>query len=232
MSQSGPNKKIANRLVVLSSAAVLTVYAAGYVRTQTAADRLTERVSKGRPAPQPVPDASGLVDAVAPLPAPTASREPSPSKPEAAPVAKLAAPDEPAPVIAEVPAPSAPAALVPVETPVVTPVPVPAPAPVVVEPKPEPAPVKNAWRDGTFHGWGTSRHGDIQAAVVIEGGRIVSATISQCQTRYPCDYIDHLPPQVAQRQSPDVDTVSRATESADAFYFAVTSALAESLKAK
>ena len=79
---------------------------------------------------------------------------------------------------------------------------------------------------------GTVPHGDIQAAVVIENGKILSATISDCQTRYPCDYIAHLPPQVAQRQSPDVDTVSRATESADAFYFAVVNALAEAQTGK
>jgi uncharacterized protein with FMN-binding domain len=81
------------------------------------------------------------------------------------------------------------------------------------------------WRDGTYTGWGYSRHGDIEAAVVIEGGRIASATISQCRTRYSCSVIDRLPPQVAQRQSPDVDYVSGATQSADAFYGAVVAAL-------
>jgi uncharacterized protein with FMN-binding domain len=87
------------------------------------------------------------------------------------------------------------------------------------------APPAPAWKDGTYTGWGFSRHGDIEAAVVIEGGRIASATISQCRTRYSCSVIDRLPPQVAQRQSPDVDYVSGATQSADAFYGAVVSAL-------
>jgi uncharacterized protein with FMN-binding domain len=32
-------------------------------------------------------------------------------------------------------------------------------------------------------------------------------------------------PQVAQRQSPDVDTISGATQSGDAFYYAVLDAL-------
>jgi hypothetical protein len=64
-----------------------------------------------------------------------------------------------------------------------------------------------------------------EAAVVIEAGRIASATISQCRTRYSCSVIERLPPQVAQRQSPDVDYVSGATQSADAFYGAVVSAL-------
>jgi len=90
------------------------------------------------------------------------------------------------------------------------------------EPAPPPAP---KWKDGTYTGWGTSRHGDIEAAVVIEGGRITSAVITQCLTRYSCSVIDMLPPQVTQRQSPDVDVVSRATQSADAFYYAVVEAL-------
>src|SRR5208282_1895512 len=52
-----------------------------------------------------------------------------------------------------------------------------------------------------------------------------SATIAQCRTRYRCDVIDRLPPQVPLRQSPDVDYVSGATQSADAFYGAVVAAL-------
>jgi uncharacterized protein with FMN-binding domain len=61
--------------------------------------------------------------------------------------------------------------------------------------------------------------------VVIEGGRIQSATIAQCLTRYSCDVIGRLPPEVAQRQSPEIDYVSGATQSADAFYYAVVEAL-------
>ncbi|HEX4565155.1 MAG TPA: FMN-binding protein, partial [Vicinamibacterales bacterium] len=83
------------------------------------------------------------------------------------------------------------------------------------------------WKDGTYFGWGTSRHGDIQAQVVIEGGRIASATIAQCLTRYSCSVIGKLPPQVAERQSPEVDYVSGATQSTDAFYYAVVEALSK-----
>jgi uncharacterized protein with FMN-binding domain len=83
------------------------------------------------------------------------------------------------------------------------------------------------WKDGTYLGWGSSRHGDIQAAVVVEGGRIESATIAQCRTRYSCNVIDRLPPEVAQRQSPEVDYVTGATQSANAFYYAVVDALSK-----
>jgi uncharacterized protein with FMN-binding domain len=81
------------------------------------------------------------------------------------------------------------------------------------------------WKDGNYTGWGFSPHGNIEATVTISGGRIASAVISQCRTRYSCAVIDTLPPEVAQRQSPDVDYVSGATQSADAFYEAVVAAL-------
>ena len=81
------------------------------------------------------------------------------------------------------------------------------------------------YKDGTYFGWGTSRHGDIQASVVIENGRIASTAIAQCRTRYTCDVIAHLPEQVTARQTPDVDVVGGATESSDAFYWAVFDAL-------
>jgi uncharacterized protein with FMN-binding domain len=62
---------------------------------------------------------------------------------------------------------------------------------------------------------------------VIESGRIKGASIAQCLTRYSCDVIGRLPPEVAQRQSASVDYVSGATQSADAFYYAVLDALSK-----
>jgi uncharacterized protein with FMN-binding domain len=90
-----------------------------------------------------------------------------------------------------------------------------------------PNPEKPQYKDGTYLGWGTSRHGDIQAQVVIEGGRIASATIAQCLTRYSCSVIEKLPPQVAERQSPETDYVSGATQSTNAFNDAVVEALSK-----
>jgi uncharacterized protein with FMN-binding domain len=98
----------------------------------------------------------------------------------------------------------------------------------VSAPTPDVLPAPGAsWRDGTYTGWGTSRHGDIKAQVVIRGGRIVEAGIASCETRYPCDVIGDIIPQPVARQSPDVDKVSRATESADAYYFGLVEALKE-----
>ena len=101
-------------------------------------------------------------------------------------------------------------------------------AAAVAEPTP-PAKEKVGYSDGTYYGWGTSRHGDIQAEVEIKNGRIVSASIAQCLTRYSCSWIAALPAQVLARQSADVDYVSGATQSTNAYYYAVVDAL---LKAK
>ena len=80
-------------------------------------------------------------------------------------------------------------------------------------------------RDGIYYGWGTSRHGDIQASVEVKSGKIVGAYIAQCLTQYSCSWISALPPEVVQRQSAEVDYVSGATQSSNAFYYAVMDAL-------
>jgi uncharacterized protein with FMN-binding domain len=81
------------------------------------------------------------------------------------------------------------------------------------------------WRDGTYTGLGDSPHGEIEARVVIKDGRIIEAGIVTCDTRYPCDVIDPLIHQPVERQSPDVDYMSHATESSDAYYDALVAAL-------
>lgn len=98
-----------------------------------------------------------------------------------------------------------------------------APTPAPVQPV---AAVQPKWKDGKFSGWGSCRHGDLEATIEIKDGRIVSSVVSICRTRYSVDVIERIIPQVVTRQSADVDTVSGATQSADAFYWAVTSALA------
>ena len=218
MSESRSNKKVANGLVALSSAAVLAVYAAGYQRTKTAADRFAVQAEGRRPVLPVLPAAAPPVT-LAPTPPPAPSREPAKAKktirPAVArvPAKKAAPPDVALPSVAS-PAPS--------PVPVVEP-----PPPVIVPPEPAPVPAKPHYKDGTYLGWGTSRHGDIQASVVIEDGRILSATIAQCLTRYSCNVIATLPPQVAQRQSPETDYVSGATQSTNAFYYAVVDALSK-----
>jgi uncharacterized protein with FMN-binding domain len=81
-------------------------------------------------------------------------------------------------------------------------------------------------RDGRFQGRGTSPHGDIVAEVVIQKGHIVYAGIADCLTRYSCSVIKHLPQQIVERQSIEVDLVSGASESTSAFQDGIAAALA------
>jgi uncharacterized protein with FMN-binding domain len=98
------------------------------------------------------------------------------------------------------------------------------------------APAKSAYKDGVYLGWGSCRHGDIEASVTIQEGKIALVAISQCLTRYSCGWIapkipggglPDLPSQVVERQGPKVDYVSGATESSYAFADAVVAALAK-----
>lgn len=217
--------KVANSLVAVGSAAVLAIYTAGYAKTRAAADRFADAAERPRPAvPTPTPAPEKIASASAPservtppvMPAPTKTK-----KTKSAIVDPVATPLGPARVTPKpVPAKSTPASAT-VSTPVPTPDPTPDPTPTPA------APAKPEYKDGKFFGWGRSRHGDIQAAVVIEDGKIVYAAITDCQTRYPCDVIAKLPGQVLERQSADVDFVAGATESANAFYYAILQALTQ-----
>ena len=235
MSQGGSNKKVANSLVTASFGAVIAVYSAGYVRTQAAAERFASQIAERR-VPEP-----NVPETAAP-PSETPSAPSSANSPDTAPRATskpgVVASNEPQPAATTSPvAASATGIEAPAPSPTQAPVTNPAIASPavnqvvdlapVVETKQEAATPAPKWKDGTYTGWGYSRHGDIEAEVVIQGGRIASAVISQCLTRYSCSVIDVLIPQVAKRQSPDVDNVSGATQSADAFYGAVVQALAK-----
>ena len=242
---AGSDGKISNRVAAVSCAAVLAVYAAGYSRTSAAAKQFEEQSAERRPSGggraarsegstevASVAAPGARVD-VASAPAREATRGGEPtaiveSSASATPVVANIAPVASAPAQTDVVAPAAP---VPANPAPVAPVPV-VPAPQSA-PTPTPAPAAPAakkWKDGTWYGWGTSRHGDIQAEVVIKDGKIVKSGIAQCLTRYSCDVIDILINQPVQRQSADVDYVSRATQSSDAYYYGLLEALDASTK--
>jgi uncharacterized protein with FMN-binding domain len=86
-----------------------------------------------------------------------------------------------------------------------------------------------SYRDGQYTGLGTSRHGNIEVQVVVQGGRIVSADVSRCATRYPCSRISSLTGETVQRQAAPVNYVSGATDSSNAYKAAVRNALAQAL---
>jgi uncharacterized protein with FMN-binding domain len=222
MSPAGTKRGSIN-LTALGTAAVIAVYSAGYLRTKAAARRFESGEFDRRPVPAAPPSA-----------APVAAKADSVF--DAAPIIR---PDEPA-----TPGPPKPTAIKPVETsptaaapatkdsvppadstgssaPVALPV-----APVADSAKSTTDSVKQM-KDGVYKGWGTSRHGDIEAAVEIRAGRIVNAYITQCLTRYSCERIAVIIPQVVARQSAEVDYVSGATQSTNAFYYAIVEALSK-----
>jgi uncharacterized protein with FMN-binding domain len=207
-----PSAWMKSNLAGIGSAAVLTVYAAGYVKTKPAADRFANESDERMRATAPIQPVSNVPVAAEPTPVVAA--------PKAAP--KKAAARKPAAVAVEKPDSSA---VMPAIIATPTPTPAPSAAPVDTAPQPEKPKEQIGLKDGIYYGWGSSRHGDIQAAVEIKNGRIFSAVITQCLTQYSCSWISPLPPQVVQRQSAEVDYVSGATQSTNAFYFAVTQAL-------
>ncbi len=251
------SKKRKNNLVALGSAAVLTIYAAGYVRTQAAAQLFAQETGARRPAAEPsrgeqpaAPSGAGAISPIgaatgaagaagAASAAPPATGQPATSAtgtpgatqshastPAFAPsgTSKQAARSDSSASVGKATVPVAPTNgpsgtnNSPNSTP-------PALAAAADSTPSAPQGERGQYKDGTYFGWGTSRHGDIQASVEIRDGHIFAARIAQCLTRYSCSWIWHLQAQVALRQSPEVDYVSGATQSANAFYYAVVEAL-------
>ncbi len=239
----GAGHWLKGNLVGLGSAAVLAVYAAGFERTRAAAAKFSE-AEAGRRSAAPIRP-TGEVGALVPR-TPDATKPRLPTTPVSSKPATHAAPERSAPAKSEShaldvapahekhavdsavttapPSPpvvardSAPAPAKPVEAP-------PAAKPVTPAADTAQSEKEIVRKDGTYTGWGTSRHGDIQATVQIKDGKIVFAAISECLTQYSCSWIAALPPQVLARQSADVDIVSGATQSTNAFYYAVIEAL-------
>jgi uncharacterized protein with FMN-binding domain len=251
--------RISNNLVAVSCAAVLTVYAAGYWRTRDAARQFaaqakgrrsaarTERaavspkpavIEPSAPAPLPPPEAPttiapAVVAKAAGPSSPVAAQKAAPARAHAHPRASTttgAAIATAAPPSSPVPAPeamSAPASvghgLVVEPVTVTEPIPTPPPAP-----RPPATPAAR-WRDGIYTGHGDSPHGDLDVRVVIRDGRIVEAAIQNCNTRYPCELIDPMVQQSVVIQSSNVDYVSRATESSEAYNDGLVEALNKAL---
>jgi uncharacterized protein with FMN-binding domain len=225
------------RLVALSSAAVLTVYAAGYMRTRAAAEKLSEPPPMRHPAVPIAIHGAPSTEAALPALQPASSPSEVSEKPARAAVAVGSKPEEnPAAVASKTEAPNSAHAVTAEASPAMNA----APAPLVaMAPAAEALPMTGQvaqlsaappapkWKDGTYSGWGTCRHGDIEATVTVAAGKITSARVSQCYTRYSCSWIDPIVPQVVARQSPETDYVSGATQSTYAFYYAVIEALSK-----
>src|ERR1700719_1720273 len=222
--RTSPTQRISNGLITLSSAAIVAIYAAGYHRTSPAAHRFDSQIPQQRtsatiaiamPPPAANPGSAAappLSSSAAPAIKKKTKRAPPPSRKAAPSSAGDSAGSPSAP-------PRASATNPPAET---------AASPAVA--------AKSAYKDGVYLGWGSCRHGDIEASVTIQEGKIAVVAISQCLTRYSCGWIapkipgaglPDLPSQVVERQGPKVDYVSGATESSYAFADAVTAALSK-----
>ena len=240
-SRARPARLVRHNLVALGAAAVLTVYTAGYARTRDAAHRFEEADQDARrPPSHPVPAPSDVVATPAVNDsAPVAQAAVSPATPSGG---EKAVKLEPSSHAAEkAPVPPAEKASVPAkavmtddvattalrqDSTVVDSAIAAAETDTVSATTATDTTTKRALlKDGEYYGWGTSRHGDIQAGVQVKDGRIAGAWVQQCLTRYSCSWIAALPGQVVARQSPEVDYVSGATQSTNAFYYAVVEAL-------
>jgi uncharacterized protein with FMN-binding domain len=224
----GPTRRISNGLITLSSAAIVAVYAAGYHRTSPAAHRFDSQIPQQRTsaavAIETPPTAANPTPAAVPL----ASSSPAPAtkknaKRPSAPARKAAPGTATDSASAESSASSTSTETA-------------AANPPIAAAAPRTAAAKSGYKEGVYSGWGSCRHGDIEASVTIQDGKIALVAISQCLTRYSCGWIapkvpgaglPDLPSQVVERQSPKVDYVSGATESSYAFADAVVAALAK-----
>ena len=235
-----------NHLLALGTAAVLAVFGAGFVRTQQAAERI-EGASRRRHAPAPVAAPNNSADVSTPAPTPPAVIAPAAPESNLVETPKTSTTTRVANAKAEHSVTSTPAqptkpkveqkldtakATVVAEVATATPKPAPVAAETTSTKTSVPttaatdsASVARDLKDGVYTGWGFSRHGNIESRVEIRNGRIISASVAQCLTMYSVYWIAALPPQVVKRQSPEVDVISGATESSNAFYDGVVEAL-------
>jgi uncharacterized protein with FMN-binding domain len=224
--RTSPTQRISNGLITLSSAAIVAIYAAGYHRTSPAAHRFDSQIPQQRTSATiaiatPPPAANPGAAAAPPVSSSAAPANKKNTKKPANPDRKAAPSSASDSTGSSVSSTSAPSPASTTNPPAVA-------APAV--------PAKSAYKDGVYLGWGSCRHGDIEASVTIQDGKIALVAISQCLTRYSCGWIapkipgaglPDLPSQVVERQGPKVDYVSGATESSYAFADAVVAALSK-----
>lgn len=85
--------------------------------------------------------------------------------------------------------------------------------------------INQKYKDGTFKGTGMNRRGEIEVAVTLNKDRITDVQISNWGMHYAESDVTGLPGEVIQRQNANVDNVSGATYSTQAFADAVQDAL-------
>ncbi|MHA7583646.1 FMN-binding protein [Paenibacillus vandeheii] len=81
------------------------------------------------------------------------------------------------------------------------------------------------YQDGVYEGVGSNRRGSIQVTVTIQQDKITDVEISQFAMHYSEQDVVNMPDEVINRQSAQVNNVSGATYSTEAFSSAVQDAL-------
>jgi uncharacterized protein with FMN-binding domain len=95
----------------------------------------------------------------------------------------------------------------------------------------KPSQIKGLYKDGTFTGSGRNRRGSIQVAVTIQNDKITDVEISHFAMHYSESDVVGLPGEVMQIQNAQVNNVSGATYSTQAFKDAVQDALSQAQNA-
>lgn len=229
-------KGLKGSLTVLGTAAVLTVYAAGYARTESAARRLENEEAARRqpstsPEPPPVANASPAVGVLGSTPAESASGSAAPAEVAIASEAEEERPSVTGPASSQ---PAAPRDSGSRSTEATVTIPTVAndaatgtmPSAPQADSSSTTVAAAPLYKDGSYKGLGwRMRHGQIEATVEIAGGKIVSAAVSMCDMRWPCSDINELVARVPRLQSSNVGMVGGATQSSEAFTSAVFQAL-------
>jgi uncharacterized protein with FMN-binding domain len=89
----------------------------------------------------------------------------------------------------------------------------------------------SAYANGTYSGTGSSRFGNVSVSVTVSNGKISNVQITKVTTSFPMSRIASLPGQVVKNQTANVNVVTGATYSSQAFKQAVQTALAQALTA-
>jgi uncharacterized protein with FMN-binding domain len=91
--------------------------------------------------------------------------------------------------------------------------------------------VKNQYKNGTFEGSGSNRRGSIGVKVSISNDKITDVEISHFAMHYSEKDVVGLPEEVIQKQNAQVENVSGATYSTQAFQDAIENALTQARNA-
>jgi uncharacterized protein with FMN-binding domain len=88
-------------------------------------------------------------------------------------------------------------------------------------------PKNQLYKDGTYQGSGMNRRGSLGTAVTVKNDKITDVEIINFAMHYSIDDVVGLPQEVLQNQSAQVNNVSGATYSTQAFEDAVQEALSQ-----